>query len=272
VIPQTKPSFLEMAHALLTPGFRHAGMLYVAIGIIGATVMPHNLYLHSALVQSRKLQKDEGAIRAAIRFNTIDSTVALTLAFFVNAAILVLAAMVFFGKSSVTVAGGRVVPFNDDTDWIRVAYLTLAPLLGVAAASPLFAIALLASGQASTITGTLAGQVVMEGFMHWRISPWLRRIITRMLAIIPAVLIIGIRGDASVNDLLNLSQVVLALQLPLAMFPLLHFTSSRKRMGQWKSGWFLLICAWGSAILITALDIYGLPDALKQAWQVIVGG
>src|SRR5208282_5330062 len=229
-------------------------------------------YLHSALVQSRKLQKDANTIRTAIRFNTIDSAVALTLAFFVNAAILVLAAMVFYGKSSVTTPGGQVVQFGDDTDWIRIAYLTLAPLLSVAAASPLFAIALLASGQASTITGTLAGQVVMEGFMHWRLAPWARRIITRMLAIIPAILIIGVRGDASVNDLLNLSQVVLALQLPLAMFPLLHFTSSRKRMGQWKSGWFLLIAGWGSAILITALDIYGLPDALKQAWQVVTGG
>jgi len=272
VIPQTKPSFLEMGHSLLTPGFRHAGMLYVAIGIIGATVMPHNLYLHSALVQSRKLQQDDDAIRTAIRFNTIDSSVALTIAFFVNAAILVLAAMVFYGKSSVTAAGGQVIAFNDDTDWIRVAYLTLAPLLGVAAASPLFAIALLASGQASTITGTLAGQVVMEGFMHWRLLPWVRRIITRLLAIIPAILIIGIRGDSSVNDLLNLSQVVLALQLPLAMFPLLHFTSSRKRMGNWSSGWFLLIAGWASAILITALDIYGLPDAFRQAWKVIVGG
>jgi manganese transport protein len=272
VLPQTKPSFLEMGKAMLTPGFRQVGMLYVAIGIIGATVMPHNLYLHSALVQSRKLKNDENAIRTAIRFNTIDSSVALTIAFFVNAAILVLAAMVFYGKTSVTVAGGRVVPFNDDTDWIRIAYLTLAPLLGVAAASPLFAIALLASGQASTITGTLAGQVVMEGFMHWRLLPWVRRLVTRMLAIIPAILIIGIRGDASVNDLLNLSQVVLALQLPLAMFPLLHFTSSRKRMGKWKSGWFLLIAGWGSAIVITALDVYGLPDAFRQAWQVIVGG
>src|SRR5208283_1957910 len=131
--------------------------------------MAHNLCLHSALVQTRRLGKDERSIRRGIRFNTIDSAVALTIAFFVNAAILVLAAMVFYGKSSVTVAGGRVVPFNDDTDWIRIAYLTLAPLLGVAAASPLFAIALLASGQASTITGTLAGQVVMEGFMHWRL-------------------------------------------------------------------------------------------------------
>jgi len=271
VLPQTKPSFLEMGHALITPWFRQAGMIYVAIGIVGATVMPHNLYLHSALVQSRQLQKDEGAIRAALRFNTIDSVVALTIAFFVNAAILVLAAMVFYGKDSVVAPGGQVVKFDDNTDWIRIAYLTLAPLLGVAAASPLFAIALLASGQASTITGTLAGQVVMEGFMHWRISPWLRRIITRCLAILPAILIIGIRGDASVNDLLNLSQVVLALQLPLAMFPLLHLTSSRKRMGKWKLGTFLLIAGWASAILITVMDIYGLPDALKQAWQVIAG-
>lgn len=272
ILPETKPGFLEMGHALLTPGFRKAGMIYVAIGIIGATVMPHNLYLHSALVQSRKLQKNEEAIRTAIRFNTIDSTVALTIAFFVNAAILVLAAMVFYGKHSVTVAGGQTVQFNNETDWIRMAYLTLAPLLGVAAASPLFAIALLASGQASTITGTLAGQVVMEGFMHWRLLPWIRRLITRGLAITPAILIIGIRGDSSVNDLLTLSQVVLALQLPLAMFPLLHFTSSRKRMGKWKSGWFLLIAGWTSAVLITAMDIYGLPESLKQAWRIITGG
>jgi manganese transport protein len=272
VIPQTKPSFLEMGHSLLTPGFRQSGMLYMAIAIIGATVMPHNLYLHSALVQSRKLQKDENTIRTAIRFNTIDSAVALSLAFLVNAAILVLAAMVFYGKANLIGEGGKAVPINDDTDWIRVAYYTLAPLLGIAVASPLFAIALLASGQASTITGTLAGQVVMEGFMHWRLQPWVRRIITRLLAIIPAVLVIGIRGNSSTTDLINLSQVVLALQLPLAMFPLLHFTSSRKRMGNWKSGWFLLITGWGSAILITALDIYGIPDAIRQAWQVIVGG
>jgi manganese transport protein len=247
-------------------------MIYVAIGMIGATVMPHNLYLHSALVQSRKLQKDEASVRRAIKFNTIDSTVALTIAFFVNAAILVLAAMVFFGRDSIVVPGGAVVKFGEDADWIRIAYLTLAPLLGVSAASTLFAIALLASGQSSTITGTLAGQVVMEGFMHWRIRPWLRRLITRSLAILPAVFIIGIRGESSVNDLLTLSQVVLALQLPLAMFPLLQFTSSRKRMGAWKNGWFLMIAGWGSALLITALDIYGLPDSLKTAWHVITGG
>ncbi len=271
VLPQTQPSFLEMGRALVTPHFGHVGMLYVAIGIIGATVMPHNLYLHSALVQSRKLQKDEPSIRSAIRFNTIDSIVALTIAFFVNAAILVLAAIVFFGKESVAASGGRLIHFAADSDWIRVAYLTLAPLLGTAAASTLFAVALLASGQSSTITGTLAGQVVMEGFMHWRIQPWVRRLITRTLAILPAVFIIGIRGNSSVTELLTLSQVVLALQLPLAMFPLLHFTSSSKRMGAWKNGAFLLLAGWASAILITAMDIYGLPDSLKAAWQVITG-
>src|SRR5256712_5563393 len=272
VLPQTHPAFLEMGRAFMTPGFRQSGMLYVAIGIIGATVMPHNLYLHSALVQSRKLQKDEPSMRRAIHFNTIDSIAALAIAFFVNAAILVLAAMVFFGKESVTLSGGQVVKLSGGSDWIRVAYLTLAPLLGTAAASSLFAAALLASGQTSTITGTLAAQVVMEGFMHWRIKPWVRRLINRTLAILPAVFIIGLRGDSSVTDLLTLSQVVLALQLPFAMFPLLHFTSSRKRMGAWRSGWFLTSAGWASAILITALDVYGLPDALKSVWQVITGG
>jgi len=271
ILPQTQPSFLEMGRALITPHFRQAGMLYVAIGIIGATVMPHNLYLHSALVQSRKFQKDEASIRRAIQFNSIDSIVALTIAFFVNAAILVLAATVFFGKQSVTLPGGQVVTFSADSDWIRVAHLTLAPLLGTTLASTLFAVALLASGQSSTITGTLAGQVVMEGFMHWRIRPWVRRLITRTLAVIPAILIISVRGNGSVTDLVNLSQVVLCLVLPFAMFPLLHFASSRKRMGQWRSGWFLSIAGWGSAILITAMDIYSLPDALRQAWAVIVG-
>jgi manganese transport protein len=272
VLPETQPSFLEMGRALITPHFRQFGMLYVAIGIIGATVMPHNLYLHSALVQSRKFQKDVPSIRRAIHFNTIDSIVALTVAFFVNAAILVLAATVFFGKESVTVPGGKLVHFAADSDWIRVAYLTLAPLLGTTMASTLFAIALLASGQSSTITGTLAGQVVMEGFMHWRIKPWVRRLITRLLAILPAVIIIGLHGDSSVTDLLTLSQVVLALQLPFAMFPLLHFTSSRKRMGAWRNGPILLFAGWLSAILITAMDLYGLPSSLKTAWQIITGG
>ncbi|HLH56163.1 MAG TPA: Nramp family divalent metal transporter [Verrucomicrobiae bacterium] len=271
VLPETRPAVAELARAFFKPGFHQPGMMYVAIGMIGATVMPHNLYLHSALVQSRQLQKDDASIRSAIRFNTIDSTLALTLAFFVNAAILVLAATVFYGKTSVTVAGGQVVHFSPDSDWIRIAYLTLAPLLGTGLASTLFVVALLAAGQSSTITGTLAGQVVMEGLMHWRLKPWLRRVITRTLAVLPAVVVIGLRGDSSINDLLTLSQVVLALQLPFAMFPLLQFTSSKKRMGQWKNGMFLTIAGWGSAVLITALDVWGLPDSLKSAWHVVLG-
>ncbi len=266
VLPQTGPDFAEMGRAVLAPGFRQPGMIVVAIGIVGATVMPHNLYLHSALVQSRRLTRDEPTVRRAIRFNTLDTVVALFAAFLVNAAILVLAAMVFHGRESVPLGDGQVVPLGEETDWIRVAYLTLAPL------STLFAVALLASGQSSTITGTLAGQVVMEGFMRWRIRPWVRRLITRLIAILPAVLIIGLRGEGSVTDLLVLSQVVLAMQLPLAMFPLLHFTSSRARMGQFRNGWFLLVAGWGSAVLITALDLYGLPDALQRAWVVVTGG
>jgi manganese transport protein len=271
VLPQTKPDFLEIGHALLTPGLRQAGMVYTAIGIIGATVMPHNLYLHSALVQSRKLQSDDASIRKAILFNTIDSTVALLLALLVNAAIMVLAAMVFFGKQSVTLPDGQVLALTPDSDWIRIAFLTLSPLLGTIAASLVFGIALLASGQSSTITGTLAGQVVMEGFMRWRMRPWLRRLLTRMLAIVPAILVIGIRGDGSVTELLILSQVVLALQLPLAMFPLMHFTSSKRFMGKYANGPFLLVAGWASCILITALDLFGLPDLLPQAWAALVG-
>jgi manganese transport protein len=272
VLPQTIPDFADMGRALIHPTLAQPGMVFIAIGIIGATVMPHNLYLHSALVQSRRFGADEASIRRAIRFNTLDSIVALSIAFLVNAAILVLAATVFFGRDSVTLPDGQVVAFSPDSDWIRVAYLTLAPLLGTAAASTLFAVALLASGQSSTITGTLAGQVVMEGFLHWRMKPWVRRLITRLLAILPAVFVIGLRGDGSVTDLLTLSQVVLALQLPFAMFPLLHFTSSRRYMGKFANGWFLLVAGWVSCLLITALDVYGLPDALRRAWAVFVGG
>jgi manganese transport protein len=223
------------------------------------------------LVQSRRVGSDDAALRRAIRFNTFDSVTALALAFLINAAILVLAATVFHGRESVQLPDGEIVTFNADSDWIRVAYLTLAPLLGTAAASILFAVALLASGQSSTITGTLAGQVVMEGFLRWRLPPWVRRMLTRLVAILPAVFIIGLRGEGSVTDLLTLSQVVLALQLPLAMFPLLHFTSSRRRMGNYANGWLLGAAAWTSCLLITALDFYGLPDALQRAWEVIVG-
>ena len=263
VLPRTIPNFAEMGRAIVTPSLAQAGMATVAVGIIGATVMPHNLYLHSALVQTRAVKKDKGAIATAIKFNTLDSAFALFIAFFINAAILVLAASVFFGKTSVVVAGTTYL-FNDATDWIRVAFLTLAPLLGTVAASTLFAVALLASGQSSTITGTIAGQVVMEGFTQWKVRPWVRRLITRGLAIAPAVVVIGIRGNGSINDLLVLSQVILALQLPFAMFPLLHFTSRKKFMGRWRSGWFLLTTGWASAIIITVMDIYGLPGAFHD--------
>ncbi len=272
VLPQTTPNLLEIASATVTPNLpafiKNKDMVFIAIGIIGATVMPHNLYLHSALVQSRKLQADDASVRRAIKFNTLDSVIALSLAFFVNAAILVLAALIFFGKDKMTLPSGEVVVFNADADWIQVAYLTLSPLLGVAAASLLFALALLASGQSSTITGTLAGQVVMEGFMDWKIRPWLRRLITRLAAIMPAIFLTGVRGDSSVNDLLNLSQVVLAIQLPLAMFPLLCFAGSRKLMGSYRNGRFLAIAGWTSCLLITALDIYGLPGAIHDAMAV----
>jgi len=271
VLPHMRPDFLEMGRALAQPSFRGNGMIVVAIGIIGATVMPHNLYLHSALVQTRKLKRDDRSIRTALRFNAIDSAVALTLAFLVNAAILVLAATVFYGKESVTIAGGQVVAFGPESDWIRIAHLTLAPLLGATAASTLFAVALLASGQSSTITGTMAGQVVMEGFTSWRIRPWIRRMISRLVAVVPAIWIVSVRGSSSVTDLVNLSQVILCLILPFALFPLLHFTTSRRVMGKWSNGWWLLTLGWSSAILITALDLYSLPESLREAWRIIVG-
>jgi manganese transport protein len=271
VLPPTAPRFGEIGRALASPTLRERGMTFLAIGIVGATVMPHNLYLHSALVQSRRFQRDDASIRTAIRLNTLDSALALSVAFFVNAAILVLAAIVFHGRGEVPLPDGTVVQLAGKVDWIRVANLTLAPLLGTVWASILFAVALLAAGQSSTVTGTLAGQVVMEGFMRWRLRPWVRRLITRMVAIVPAVVIIGLRGDSSVTDLLTLSQVVLALQLPFAMIPLLHFTSSATRMGRWRNGPFLLAVGWSSALLIVTLDLYGLPESLREAWRIITG-
>jgi manganese transport protein len=272
VLPQTQPNFPEMARWLLAPDLplfiRDRDMVYLAIGIIGATVMPHNLYLHSALVQTRKLRPDTESRRRAVRYNTIDTTVALSVAFFVNAAILVLAAVVFYGHDRVSLASGQVITFSPDADWIQIAYATLAPLVGKVAASLLFAVALLASGQSSTITGTLAGQVVMEGFMNWRITPWVRRVATRVCAIVPAILLIALRGQGSVTDLLTLSQVVLAIQLPLAMVPLLYFAGSRRRMGDGRIGSFLLTAGWASCAVITALDLYGLPGAFHDAVRV----
>jgi manganese transport protein len=247
---------------LLPKGFANRDALLLAIGIIGATVMPHNLYLHSAIVQTRRFQKDESSIRRAIKFNSIDSVVALSLAFLVNAAILILAAMTFYGKEGLTFPGpgGKAVPIGDD--WIQGAYHTLAPLLGTGVASVLFAVALLASGQSSTVTGTLAGQVVMEGFMTWRVRPALRRVITRGLAILPAVFVIAWYGEERVTDMLNWSQIVLGIQLPLAMIPLIYFTGRKSVMGRFVNPWWLKTAAWVCAILITALDVYGLVQAI----------
>lgn len=270
VLPRTVPEFAEIGRAIIRPGLSQAGMAAAAIGIVGATVMPHNLYLHSALVQTRRLRSDAASRDTAIRWNTVDAILALGVAFFINAAILALAAINFYGKPGVSV-GGVAYAFNADTDWIRVAYLTLSPLVGTFAASLLFAVALLASGQSSTITGTLAGQVVMEGFLDLRVAPWLRRLITRLLAITPAIILIAIRGDGRLNDLLVLSQVILALQLPFAVFPLLHLTSRRSVMGRWRNDWFLMATGWASATVITVMDIYALPDALADVLKMIMG-
>ncbi len=268
VFGQVIPELPAIGAALVRPGFpatpvgAESSALFIAIGIIGATVMPHNLYLHSAIVQTRAFQRDEASIRRAIRFNALDSTVALTLAFFVNAAILVLAAMTFFGKGDLQFAGpdGKLVSIG--TDWIQGAYHTLSGLMNVTAASVLFALALLASGQSSTVTGTLAGQVVMEGFMSWKIRPWVRRLVTRAIAIIPAIVVIAWMGDGKVNTLLNVSQVILGVQLPLAMIPLMYFTSSGKLMGKFKNSPLLLVAGWTCVVLITALDLYLICQSL----------
>jgi manganese transport protein len=227
------------------------GMLYIAIGILGATVMPHNLYLHSAVVQTRNYNEDEEGKKEAIKFATIDSTVALFLAFFVNAAILIVSAATFYYKG-----------YNDVAE-IEDAYKLLAPLLGTGLASVLFALALLASGQNSTITGTLAGQIIMEGFINLRIKPWMRRLITRLMAIVPAVLFIGIYGDSGVTDLLILSQVVLSLQLSFAIFPLIIFTNSKKIMGIFANSRLIAVFSWVIAVIIASLNIWLLVGIFK---------
>ena len=215
--------------------------LYIAIAILGATVMPHNLYLHSALVQTRRVGTDQAARLAACRFNLVDSAVALNAAMFVNIAILVLAGSVFFKRAIIVTE-------------IQQAHLLLAPLLGTAAAGILFAIALLCSGQSSTLTGTLAGQVVMEGFLNFRMRPWLRRMLTRSMAITPAALTVYFAGEHGSYQLLILSQVILSLQLPFAVIPLIHFTNSRERMGTFANRAWVRILAWTTAILIVGLN------------------
>jgi len=217
--------------------------LYIAVGIIGATVMPHNLYLHSALVQTRKISDDNIGIKKALKYNFFDSLIALNAAFLVNAAILVLAATVFFTTGNTHVAK------------IEDAHQLLQPLLGNKLAPMLFAIALIAAGQSSTITGTLAGQIVMEGYLSLRINPLLRRLITRLIAILPAALVIGIYGDEKVDDLLVFSQVVLSLQLGFAIIPLIHFVSDKKTMGDFVIGKWTKIAAWLIAIILVTLNV-----------------
>ncbi len=238
------PALADVARGLVptTQIVTNPAMLYIAIGILGATVMPHNLYLHSSIVQTRRVAPDEGSRREAIKFATIDSTLALLFAFFINAAILILAAATFHSTG-----------FRDVAD-IGDAFHLLAPLLGTTAAGTLFAVALLAAGQNSTITGTLAGQIVMEGFLDIRLPAWLRRLITRLIAIVPAVIVTAIYGERGVSSLLILSQVILSLQLSFAVIPLIQFTGQRRKMGAFTNGPILQAVAWGVAAVIVGLN------------------
>src|SRR6202162_4871984 len=229
-----QPLWREAAHGLIphTEILRNREMLYIAIGIVGATVMPHNLYLHSSIVQTRAFGSSVRDRREALRYAVLDSTIALGFALFVNAAILILGAAAFHTRGLHDVAE------------IADAYKLLSPVLGASLASTLFACALLASGQNSTLTGTLAGQIVMEGFLDIRLKPWLRRLITRSIAIIPAVLVIGIAGEGKVTSLLILSQVILSFQLPFAVIPLIQFTGDRSKMGEFVNSRLTTVVAW----------------------------
>jgi manganese transport protein len=245
-LAMARPALAEVARGLVptTEIVTNPTMLYIAIGILGATVMPHNLYLHSSIVQTRRVLPDPASKREAIRFATLDSTVALLFAFFINAAILVLAAATFHGSGHQSVAD-----IND-------AYHLLTPLLGTTAASTLFAVALLAAGQNSTITGTLAGQIVMEGFLDIRLPAWLRRLITRLIAIVPAVIVTAMYGERGAGALLILSQVILSLQLSFAVIPLISFTGERRKMGEFANGRILTAVAWSVAVVIVGLNAW----------------
>jgi manganese transport protein len=226
-------------------------MLYIAIGILGATVMPHNLYLHSAIVQSRNYERTPDGKREAIRYSCLDSTIALTLAFFVNAAILIVSAATFYRHG-----------YNQVAE-IQDAYKLLTPVLGITGAGTIFALALLASGQNSTLTGTLAGQVVMEGFLHIRLRPWLRRLITRALAIIPAIIVTALWGERGTANLLVFSQVILSMQLSFAVVPLVMFTSDRQKMGEFANKAWLKVLSWITAIAIAVLNSWLLVQVIR---------
>jgi manganese transport protein len=249
-----QPAIADVARGLVptTQIVSNPAMLFIAIGILGATVMPHNLYLHSSIVQTRKVLPDESAKREAIRFATIDSTVALLFAFFINAAILVLAAATFHGTGHQEVAD------------IGDAYHLLTPLLGTTLASTLFAVALLASGQNSTITGTLAGQIVMEGFLNIRLPAWLRRLITRLIAIVPAVIVTALYGEKGAGGLLILSQVILSLQLSFAVVPLVYFTGQRSKMGRFANSPALGTVAWIVVAAIVGLNGWLLLGTFRE--------
>lgn len=247
-----KPQLGQVAEGFIPTALSHEA-LYIAVGIIGATVMPHNLYLHSALVQTRKISNDEGGIRKAIKYNIIDSTIALNAAFFVNAAILVLAASVFFASGNTQVAQ------------IQDAHKLLEPLLGSKLAPVLFAVALIAAGQSSTLTGTLAGQIVMEGYLQLRINPWLRRLLTRLIAIVPAVVVILVYGESEVDNLLVFSQVILSLQLGFAVIPLIHFVSDKKTMGQYAIKNYVKLISWLVALVLVFLNVRLVGE---EAWKV----
>jgi manganese transport protein len=241
--------------------FSNHEMLYVAIGILGATVMPHNLYLHSSIVQTRNFQRTDEGRREAIRYATFDSTFALMFALFINAAILIVAAAAFHWSGYQHVAE------------IQDAFHLLSPVLGVSVASTMFAVALLASGQNSTLTGTLAGQIVMEGFLNFRIRPWLRRLITRLIAIVPAVAIIWIYGESKTTELLVASQVVLSMQLGFAVWPLLRFTGERAKMGRFTNGRIIAVLGWTVALIIITLNLKLLFDiAAPEAVQTLLYG
>jgi len=250
VLPQTQPVFTEMAGAIVRPDLRQAGMMVVAIGMIGATVMPHNLYLHSSIVQTRAYPRTDRGRASAIRYATVDSTVSLMLAFFINASILILSAASFYGTQYAYVAD------------ISDAYQLLTPVLGAGMASTFFAVALLASGQNSTLTGTLAGQIVMEGFLNLRFPGWLRRLVTRLIAIIPAVIVTAIYGGRGTGELLVLSQVILSLQLSFAVVPLVMFTSDKAKMGRFVNPLWLSILAWTVTAVIVALNGYLLTQTV----------
>ena len=245
-----KPNMGELVTGFI-PGLKDNGALYIAIGIIGATVMPHNLYLHSSLVQTRRNKKDDAGILMALKYNFIDSAIALNLAFFVNASILILAATVFFKNG-----------YHDIVE-IQDAHSMLQPLLGEKLAPMLFAVALIASGQSSTITGTLAGQIVMEGYLDLRIAPWLRRLITRLIAVVPAFLVIWFLGENKVGDMLIFSQVLLSLQLGFAIIPLIHFVSDKEKMGKFAISNLVKMLAWLSAVIIVGLNIKLVVDTLS---------